>query len=269
MSISRGIYFHLPGIWSIVLITLVLTCVCGTPCDPRDCIVSDWGHWTECSQSCGEDGVAERTRRVLQEAACGGICDVNVTETDECNRWCCAQDCRYSAWSAWSNYLCSRECDNTTQRAHRKKTRDIIATEKCGGYCSQVVHERQCGNLCCYRDCVESWWMEWGPCVGQCEQKGVQSRRKRITQEAACGGIPCSESSEERQCYVGCCPVHCEVGEWGEWSVCNSTCGNGHLYRSRFVQPADCGGRSCPDPTELQIYECSNYVDIDCVVSIK
>ncbi|XP_033733450.1 spondin-1-like [Pecten maximus] len=268
MGTPRGIHFKCSDKLSVVLTILCVAFKGVSSCDPKNCIVSDWGHWGVCSRSCGEDGVTVRTRSVLQEASCGGRCDVNTTQTAECNRWCCAKDCRYSDWSDWSDYVCSRECDNTTERAHRMRKRELKEFAKCGGYCSMHIHERQCGHLCCYRDCVERWWMEWGPCVGQCEQKGVQSRRKRVTQEPACGGIPCSEATDERQCYAGCCPVNCHVGEWGEWSVCNSTCGNGHLYRSRFVQLAECGGQSCSDPTELQVNECSSYVDIDCVVSI-
>lgn len=252
----------------IIVLFLNLKCVYGTPCTSHDCIVSDWEHWSQCSESCGEEGITTRTRQILQEESCGGSCSLNTTESVECNRWCCAQDCILTSWSNWMDCMCSRECDNITQRSRCIRSRSIASIAKCGGYCSSTLYERKCGNLCCYRDCVEGGWSAWGQCVGQCEQIGVKTRKKVVLQNPSCGGTPCSEAMEEAECTGGCCPVHCSVGQWTEWSVCNSTCGNGHQYRSRVVNEATCGGNRCADPSELQLNSCSNYVNIDCVVCI-
>eukprot|EP01084_Bolivina_argentea_P200679 343134_1 len=54
-----------------------------------DCIVSQWGDWTQCSVSCG-GGIQTRSRTVVTEADNGGaICDP-LQETQNCNEHICS-----------------------------------------------------------------------------------------------------------------------------------------------------------------------------------
>ena len=43
-----------------------------SPCAEVDCVLGEWGEWSECSQSCGTDGVQERQRIVEAEPGHGG-----------------------------------------------------------------------------------------------------------------------------------------------------------------------------------------------------
>ena len=56
-----------------------------------DCTYHEWGEWSECSRTCGNDGTMSRTREVQWEAKNGGQeCLVSgQKETSSCNILCC------------------------------------------------------------------------------------------------------------------------------------------------------------------------------------
>ena len=56
-----------------------------------DCTYSDWGEWSECTKTCGDNGKMTRTRDVNWEAKNGGMeCnDEDKTEMSACNVVCC------------------------------------------------------------------------------------------------------------------------------------------------------------------------------------
>ncbi|XP_073835199.1 somatomedin B and thrombospondin type 1 domain containing protein vexed [Musca autumnalis] len=55
-----------------------------------------------------------------------------------------------------------------------------------------------------------------------------------------------------------CGVLDCQVGDWGQWSECNASCGAGVMTRSRKVlQPAQNGGKHCP--TLLQKRGCQGF----------
>lgn len=45
---------------------------CNLPTCKEDCGLGEWGEWSECSQSCGQDGVQERLRNVENSPGAGG-----------------------------------------------------------------------------------------------------------------------------------------------------------------------------------------------------
>jgi len=69
---------------------------CNTHQCPVNCVVSQWGDWTQCTASCGKSGRATRTRRVTEEPKFLGTCperDNNeLQEVRECNT---AQSCDF------------------------------------------------------------------------------------------------------------------------------------------------------------------------------
>lgn len=57
---------------------------CEVDC-PVSCLLSDWSPWTECSHTCGNEGQAVRSRRVLQEAREEGRpCPAQLAQTKAC-----------------------------------------------------------------------------------------------------------------------------------------------------------------------------------------
>lgn len=78
------------------------------PC-PIDCVVGEWGAWTDCSAPCG-DGVKSRTRPVITPAQYGGaVCPPTEENNVPCNEGPC---CITADWSSpeegWTGDGCSQ-----------------------------------------------------------------------------------------------------------------------------------------------------------------
>lgn len=249
-------------------------------CVPTNCIPGEWTNWSPCSTSCNDTpGVRQRERRIIASESCGGTCNIKKIEEEPCNRdVCCPQDCEYTQWSKWRFCYCTNQTDicklKGEERVVCSRMRNKIREASCGGYCDNhdksIQSDTKCFNLCCQKNCLIGSWSWWSPCKGQCEQRGTQYRYKYILQHPECGGTPCEslQKNETRSCDVGCCPVHCILGKWGEWSKCNATCGEGLQRRTRFVQKPECGGKECQESSdEFQYKDCTKYINVDCVVS--
>ena len=81
---------------------------------PIDCMVSSWGSFSQCSQSCGF-GVRTRVRTITIEAASGGVACPALTHTEDCEGYKCSRDCAVSDWSSWTT--CSRSCGTGAKMA--------------------------------------------------------------------------------------------------------------------------------------------------------
>ncbi|GAA6088520.1 thrombospondin type-1 domain-containing protein 7B isoform X1, partial [Tachysurus ichikawai] len=67
----------LPQLW-------MLSETCRVDC-PISCMLSEWTQWTECSHSCGNQGLMSRSRRVLQNAhEEGRPCPSQLSQTKPC-----------------------------------------------------------------------------------------------------------------------------------------------------------------------------------------
>ena len=77
-------------------------------------------------------------------------------------------------------------------------------------------------------------------------------------------GKPCEGEYEE---YASCgnelCEPNkpsCQLGSWGEWSVCSAPC-NGHMNRSRMIVQYAAGGHACSGPLK-EISPCNEHADV-------
>ncbi|XP_048583423.1 uncharacterized protein LOC116619209 isoform X2 [Nematostella vectensis] len=59
------------------------------PCVAKNCVVSSWGAYSDCSHQCGNSGTRTRTRRVTEPQKYGGKCPFHLSETIACNRNAC------------------------------------------------------------------------------------------------------------------------------------------------------------------------------------
>jgi hypothetical protein len=204
----------------IKIMTKLTQCCCdGTP-QPVDCVVSEWGPWSECI-----DGVQTRTRTVVTPASNGGDPCPALEETREC---CEPVDCVVSEWSEWTECI-----DNV-----RSRTRTVITPASCGGVeCPALVELEECDPGLPV-NCQVSDWSNWSECVD-----GTRTRTRTILIEASNGGTPCPPLVETQSCS------DCVVSDWGPWSDCI----DGEQTRTRTViTPATNGGAPCPPLTETQ-----------------
>ena len=110
-----------------------------------DCVVSDWGLFSDCTQACG-GGYMWRNRTIIP-AKNGGYCPVNesyVLEEALCNTHDCPLDCRLEEWGDWS--ACSAECAGG---AHTRK-RGVIEYDAYGGVeCGNTTETLPCNLFPC------------------------------------------------------------------------------------------------------------------------
>lgn len=115
------------------------------PC-PKNCKVSRWGVYSECSKECGS-GVKVRTRQILEPHEIGGEDCPPLVEAESCNNQTCDEDCEVSKWSDWSR--CTRKCGGGVQI----KTRKVVKKEKNNGIgCPPLIQMQRCNTKKCVGD---------------------------------------------------------------------------------------------------------------------
>ena len=107
-------------------------------------------------------------------------------------------------------------------------------------------------------DCKWSAFSDWTTCSVSCGG-GTQKRSRRVIVEETEGGQRCSGQREEtKNCNTGVCPTDCKWSQFGFWSQCSASCGEGTQKRSRSVLvEATGGGRGCSGRREETKY-CNN-----------
>jgi hypothetical protein len=107
----------------------------------KDCIVSEWSEWGNCSRQCGAGQQKRHRIAVVQPTLGRPVCPALV-ESRPCDFGPCnEQQCKTTKWSAWSE--CSRPCDGGWQ----KRTRKLLLKDAiCEKHMSEI---RKCNTKHC------------------------------------------------------------------------------------------------------------------------
>ncbi|KAL9966411.1 hypothetical protein ACROYT_G024478 [Oculina patagonica] len=155
-------------------------------------------------------------------------------------RRCSPRNCQVSSWSSWSSCSAS-QCG---QYGSQSRSRTVTTTSACGGAaCPNLKETRYCYGTA-PQDCQVRSWSYWSSCsTSQCGQQGSQSRSRTVRTSSGCGGAPCPDLRETRQCY-GTRSVNCQLSSWSKWSACTTPCGiSGTQSSSRHrITTEQCGG---------------------------
>uniref|UniRef100_A0A7N5ZW23 Complement factor properdin n=1 Tax=Anabas testudineus TaxID=64144 RepID=A0A7N5ZW23_ANATE len=234
---------------------------------------SQWGAWTECSQSCG-GGVKSRKRQCdnppPQSGGRGCVGNTEHLEKDVIflGMW--------QPWSLWS--VCSVSCGGGQQFRSR-----LCSSPPCSGLSRQ---SKTCNTQVCLGESLVPHcpvdggltpWGPWSPCSLSCGGLGLKTRTRSCTQPApAHGGRDCQDGPEKdvQNCYTLPClglyalqlslatvNISCncinslsldDLCPWSPWSPCSRSCGAGSVTRHRVCVCEEGGDVTCPTEVETE-----------------
>lgn len=225
---------------------------CNLPCD---CQVSSWSEWSNCSIAC----IANRTLFISSGSANGSDVDLTGPSPDD---------------------------------PHRQRMRTVSRSSKFGGEgCPHLQELRSC-DLDELPDCPSYQWLT-GP-FEACEVEspgdvcGFGTQRRTVicsevfsnftgeldpnhpavsdgfcTGEQTLDGAPPASNPVKpvtfRSCYIPC-PEDCQLGQWGAFSTCSKSCGEGGIRtRTRpILAEAKNGGQECEATVGTSVCESIN-----------
>lgn len=177
---------------------------------------------------------------LFEQRACSGV------------RPKCPVNCKVGPWSAFGK--CSNDCGGGVATSTREIT---TAPENNGTACpSELKRTQPCNARPCPINCIVTDFSNWSTCSRSCG-RGVSTRKRDIVSRGKNGGVladnACPARVEVRECEMKKCPVHCELSQWGSFTECSKSCGNGFHFREREIttMPSD-GGAGCPSIKDVR-----------------
>ncbi|CAB3989433.1 Hypothetical predicted protein, partial [Paramuricea clavata] len=276
--------------------TPLRTMNCTVPC-PNDCVVSEWGEWGTCSESCGaQGGVQVRKRSILAypssiRTPCPSADKLIATQKCNVGKLC---ESTYM-WKTTTWGPCERNVTGKCGDAEGIQRRGV----HCGNDVRNFTNDTQCGNMTkpptmkqcdvpCPRDCVLSAWGKWSACNATCQIQGIQISKRYILQNAEYGGLACSNGSHNgmeiktRPCRSNqpCYNYTWSVTPWRDCQILPqvkltpSTCGAGYQTRNiscvrsdgKLMETSYCFESSLETPPKT-LKECWKPCDDHCVRS--
>jgi hypothetical protein len=233
---------------------------CPVNCKPS----GKWSNWSICIKKCG-GGKQTRWREHVGPFFGGKGCGKNeLNNARDCNTEPCPVNCQVTSFGGWGK--CSKACSGGIKKRFRTMTVKPIAG---GKDCPKFAQTETCNSQPCAVDCKVTYAKKWSVCSKTCG-KGTQTRKYKWLKAKNGGKSNCGidiKKDSIRNCNYGGCPIHCQTNDWGLWTLCSKSCGNGKKVRTRNVAvEAKFGGKACG--TLKQVAACNvEACPVDCLTS--
>ncbi|XP_040827450.1 thrombospondin type-1 domain-containing protein 7B [Ochotona curzoniae] len=209
------------------------------PCSilcPSECVMSEWGSWSKCPQSCDPHTMQRRTRQLLRPSANSRAC-AEDSQVQPCllNENCFQFQYNLTEWSTCQlseNATCGQGVRTRLMSCVRSDGKPVDMNQ-----CEQRNLEKpQRMSIPCLVECVVNCqltgWTAWTECSQTCGQEGRMSRTRFIIMPTQGEGRPCpTELTQQKTCPV----TPCYSWVLGNWSTCKlegGDCGEGVQVRS-------------------------------------
>ncbi|KFH13639.1 sushi domain (scr repeat) domain-containing protein, partial [Toxoplasma gondii VAND] len=225
---------------------------------PENCVVSEWGEWSDCSTTCGE-GQSRRQREILKHPDTNGQKCPETEQARVCMKDSCTTACVVSEWSEWGP--CGASCGG----GERTRKRSIVSPPVNGGaLCPSLTEDEVCNDFSCDGGCEVGPWSDWSSCTAPCGG-GTKTRMREVRRKES--GADCPPRRQEAVCNQHICAIDCAVSEWTPWSACSVPCGEGQESRRRHVT-TEPEGMGSPCPPLAQDRPCfAGLCSSECLVS--
>jgi hypothetical protein len=116
-------------------------------------------------------------------------------------------------------------------------------------------------------------WTTFGQCSKSCGKGGVATSVRPIIHGPKSGGKKCparTRLTRTQSCFIGDCPVHCQLSDWSAFGACTHSCGGGTSKRTRSaVVASQHGGMRCGSVGALgHVKQCNTQLcPVDCQLS--
>ncbi|XP_019481931.1 PREDICTED: thrombospondin type-1 domain-containing protein 7B [Hipposideros armiger] len=205
---------------------------------PSECVMSEWGPWSKCTQSCDPHTMQRRTRHLLRPSLSSRTC-AEDSQVRPCllNENCFQFQYNLTEWSTCQlseNATCGQGVRTRLLSCVRSDGKPV-GMDQCE---ERHLEKPQRMSVHCLVECVVncqlSGWTAWTECSQTCGHGGRMSRTRFIVMPTQGEGRSCpTELTQQKTCPV----TPCYSWVLGNWSACRlegGDCGEGVQSRSLF-----------------------------------
>ncbi|XP_070435726.1 thrombospondin type-1 domain-containing protein 7B isoform X1 [Equus przewalskii] len=203
---------------------------------PNECVMSQWGPWSRCPQSCDPHTMQRRTRHLLRPSLSSRTC-AEDSQVRPCllNENCFQFQYNLTEWSTCQlseNATCGQGVRTRLLSCVRSDGKSV-GVDQCEQHNLEKPQRMSMHCLVkCVVNCQLSGWTAWTECSQTCGRGGQMSRTRFVIMPTQGEGRPCpTELTQQKTCPV----TPCYSWVLSNWSACKlegGDCGEGVQIRS-------------------------------------